>query len=87
MMKTTWTTKFRWVNAHAGIIGNELADTLANEAATNENITESYKRVPKSEVLSELEEKGVEKWQREWKQSTKDELQKNSSRKFQKEYK
>jgi ribonuclease HI len=62
MMKTNWKIKFRWVKARAGIKGNELADILATEAATNENITESYKRVPKSVVLSELEEKSVEKW-------------------------
>jgi ribonuclease HI len=71
MMKTNWTIKFRWVKARAGIRGDELADTLAKEAATNENITESYKRVPKSVVLSLDEEKSVEKWQREWTQSRK----------------
>jgi ribonuclease HI len=47
MMETNWTIKFRCVKAHAGIRGNELADTLVKEAATNENITESYERVPK----------------------------------------
>jgi ribonuclease HI len=47
MMKTNWNIKLRWVKAHAGIRGNELANTLANEAATNENIKESYKKVPK----------------------------------------
>ena len=71
MTKTNWTVKFLWVKAHAGIRGIELADTLAKEAATNENITENYKRVPKSVVVSELEEKSVEKWQREWTQSKK----------------
>jgi len=29
MMKTNWQIKLRWVKAHAGIRGNELADTLA----------------------------------------------------------
>jgi len=40
------------------------------EEATNEKITESHKRVPKSLVPSELEEKSVVKWQRGWTQST-----------------
>jgi len=32
---------------HAGIGGNELDDTLAKEAATNENIKERYKNSQK----------------------------------------
>ena len=54
-----------WVKAHVGIRGNELADTLAKGAATNRDITECYKIVPKSVVISELEEICVEKWQKE----------------------
>jgi len=45
------------VKAHVGIKGNELADTLSKKATTNETITESYRRIPKSEVLSELKKK------------------------------
>jgi hypothetical protein len=63
--------QFCWVGAHAGIQGKEIADTLAKEAATNEDIIECYKKVPKSVVLSELGEISVEKWQREWDQTTK----------------
>jgi primosomal protein N' len=63
--------KLRWVKSNAGIRKNELTDTLAKKAATNENITESYKRVPKSVVLRELEEKSVRKRQREWTRTTK----------------
>jgi len=46
--------QFCRVGAHAGIQGNEIADTLAKEAATNEDIIECYKKAPKSVVLSEL---------------------------------
>jgi len=61
MGKTNWKIQFGWVKIHVGIQGNELADTLAKEAATNADIKESYKKVPKSVVLSELGEKSVEK--------------------------
>jgi ribonuclease HI len=53
---TNWTIEFCWVKAHVGIQGIELADTLAKEAATNADLTESYKKVPKSVVMSELSE-------------------------------
>jgi len=42
-----------------------LADTLAKEAATNAVLIESYKKVPKSVVMSELSGISVETWQRE----------------------
>jgi len=38
MKKTNWKIKFQWVKAHVGIRGNELADKLAKDAATNEDI-------------------------------------------------
>jgi ribonuclease HI len=54
MGKTHWKIQFSWVKAHVGIQGIELADTLLKEAATNMDITESYKKVPKILVMSEL---------------------------------
>jgi len=53
MGTTNWTVQFYWVKAHVGIQGNELPDTLAEEAATNADLIESYKKVPKSVVMSE----------------------------------
>jgi hypothetical protein len=53
---------------------HELADTLAKEAATNADITECYKKVPKIVVPSELGVIRVEKWQREWDQTTNGEI-------------
>jgi hypothetical protein len=72
--KIHWKTQFCWVKTHVGIQGNELADTIPKKAATNADIKESYKKVPKSVVLSELGELSVEKRQREWDQTTKGEI-------------
>ena len=71
MNKANWEIKLCWVKAHAGIIGNELADTLAKKATKNESLTEEYNRIPKSVVTRELEEESVRKWQRNWTQTTK----------------
>jgi ribonuclease HI len=64
MRRTNWEVQFCWVEAHVGIQGNELADTLVKEAATNMNLVENYKKVPKSVVTSELTEISIKTWQR-----------------------
>jgi ribonuclease HI len=50
MKEREWKITLRWVKAHAGIRGNEVVDTLAKRAATNQNIPESYNKIPKSIV-------------------------------------
>jgi len=59
MEKINWKIQLSCVKAHVGIQGNELADTFAKEAATNADIIECYKKVPKSVVISELGEVSV----------------------------
>jgi len=65
-----WKVEFRWIKAHAGHRGNELADQLAKEAASSRTIDECYTRIPKSAVLSDLNEQSVNQWQKEWERSS-----------------
>jgi ribonuclease HI len=46
--KKNWKIEFKWVKAHAGIYGNEIADRLAKEATQNYYVT--YSRIPKSTI-------------------------------------
>jgi ribonuclease HI len=40
MGKTNWKVQFYWVKAHCRIQVNEIADTLAKEAATTSDFAE-----------------------------------------------
>jgi ribonuclease HI len=45
LYKKNWTIEFKWVKAHAGIYGNEIADRIAKEATQNYYV--NYSRTPK----------------------------------------
>jgi len=40
--RSNWKVRFMWVKAHAGILGNELADQMAKTAARDEDMTTSF---------------------------------------------
>ena len=67
--KQKWKIEFKWVKAHAGNIGNELADRLAKEATKNRNVT--YSKIPISAIKKDIREESVRKWQRQWEETEK----------------
>jgi len=73
MENREWKIRFRWIKAHAGVSGNELADKLAKEASGKTDIHISYNRIPKSVIKRDLEDTSVEMWQREWETTNKGE--------------
>jgi ribonuclease HI len=63
--ESEWRIKFSWVKAHAGTLGNEIADRLAKEAARSENMQYVFDRIPKSTLQNEAEEEVKHKRQTE----------------------
>lgn len=59
-----------WVRAHTGVLGNELADSLAKEAARESNRLHSLLK-PASFLKKTLKRQTLELWQERWSVSTK----------------
>jgi hypothetical protein len=70
MEQREWSVEFRWIKAHAGHRGNEMADQQAKEAAKNRTLEECYIKRPKSVVTSEQKDNSVKRWQKEWTEAT-----------------
>ena len=66
-----WKIEFSLIKAHAGNFGNELADRLARDAASNKELPVHLDRIPKTTLYSELEEEAILKWQEEWERRNK----------------
>ena len=67
--KKEWTIQITWIKAHVGNYGNELADRLAKEATKNKETI--YKKIPKSQIVQQVKQQSIEKWQTQWEQTTK----------------
>jgi len=72
LTKQNCSIHFGWVKAHNGIEGNEVADTLAKEAAQDEEDRNFvYDRIPISTIASSVKEEGLKKWQTQWERTEK----------------
>jgi ribonuclease HI len=61
-----WSIKFSWVKAHAGTLGNEIADRLAKEPARSENMQYEFDRTPKSTLQHKEEDEAIQECQTGW---------------------
>ena len=56
-----WTVFFKWVKAHVGIQGSEVADRLAKKAATEDIGEIVHDKIPRETIITEEKENGLTK--------------------------
>lgn len=66
LQQNEWIIHVSWVKAHIGIVGNEMADNLAKQAANGDDIEIVYSKIPKLTIATEIKESGMQKWQERW---------------------
>jgi len=66
LRRTNWAIEFLWIKSHAGNPGNELANRLAKDAASNKNTPVVFNRIPNTTLYKELEDETIQKWQEQW---------------------
>ena len=70
-----WTVIYNWLMAHEGIAGNEMADRLAEKAATDDMghllYDMCFNKIPISEIARQEAVKIIAKWQIKWDAATK----------------
>ncbi|KAJ4442788.1 hypothetical protein ANN_04381 [Periplaneta americana] len=66
-----WTIHMKWVKAHVGLHGNEMADRLAKEAAMEDALDSVYDKIPEIQIIREIKENRLRSWQRQWESITK----------------
>ena len=65
LTKQNWSIHLGWVKAHTGIEGNEVADTLAKEAAQDEEDRNFvYDRITISTIATSVKEEGLKNGKR-----------------------
>ncbi|KAF6198422.1 hypothetical protein GE061_008170 [Apolygus lucorum] len=65
-LRGSWAIGLLWVKAHVGVLGNEVADILAKEAAGGMDLPESFSSVPRTFVRRVLHEGTVSSWNELW---------------------
>jgi hypothetical protein len=63
--RANWNIKISWIKAHVGVAGNELADRLAQAAASDGDAQIAFNRLPICSLISNIVEKTQLNWQQD----------------------